>query len=46
MNRFKKKFKDRDGLDDAKDDPAAAESPDPGTDDGKASVTSKFTTFL
>jgi hypothetical protein len=45
MKRFKKKFKDR-GVDDAKDDPAAAESPDPGTDDRKPSVTSKVTTFL
>lgn len=47
MKRFKKKGKER-GLDDeAKDDPAAADSPDPGTDNAKKpSVSSKVTNFL
>jgi hypothetical protein len=45
MKRFKKKIQDR-GVEEAADDPALAESPDPGATESKPSVTNKVTTFL
>lgn len=44
-DKEKTKGKDRD-LDTAPDDPAAAESPDPGTDGKKSSISTKVTSFM
>ena len=46
MKRFKKKMQDRGEEEDAADDPALAESPDPGANESKPSVTNKVTSFL
>ena len=46
MKKFKKKMQDRGVEDDAADDPALAESPDPGANERKPSVTNKVTSFL
>ena len=49
QNKFKDKDKDKGknrDLDGAQDDPEAADSPDPGTDGKKSSISTKVTSFL